>query len=308
MSVNIHFTSTSTTGFSSGPAWTFFTQPVAPPVPSPPYTGSYLPALINILDLEIDLADLSYQALAWQVDLVLKTTQEKQLKAQEVLSKLENKHRPVVDELYKLQVRHQQLQAELMALRVGQPAPNPEDTARDNLQKNIDAAKASEKSLQDKLKASKKSGTKAKKLFRQLSSLCHPDKTGNDDMLTELFREGKAALSLGDDHTLKDLLSKAKSYLSGNKNKAKLDALKAKKKRAADNLQHAHQVARNFESSFHSVLLNKSKLTLKEDDLDAFFLQTVAASGQELANQCRFYEANLNAHRNFLASRANKPA
>lgn len=245
-----------------------------------PYTGSYLPALMYVTDLEIDLEKVSYEELAWQGCKINQETLTKHNRARFILSELETEYKSQVSTINSLQKQLADLDEKLQ--RKDEAKQEKEITVDETiqLQEHIKRAKARDKEMQDDLLLVKKSKSKAKSLFKKLSSLCHPDKTGGDEVLTELFIAGKLAVDLNDEDVLKDLISKAMSYKSGNTKRNLLDKFKLKKKRAKDQLYAAQQQRQSFQKSFlNSVLVEANK---GKDALNKMFVSTLINTEDDL--------------------------
>lgn len=280
-------------GFSSLP----ITPPPPPPKPKPSYSGTLLPAVIYILDLELDLEQASYEELARSVDRILQSTTSRQTLAQTVLQGLEAKFADQVAVLKEIQKRHAAAHEALAAAQQGRPPvkpaseQSPEEMEAER-QKYLAKAREQEANLDKELKASKKSGSKAKKIFRKLAALCHPDKTGNDEVLADIFRAGKIALELSDAQAMQQLLDQALAYKSGNKKLNRLNQIKLNKTKVKERLNAAWANDHQFNASFLAQILAASKQG--DAAVHQLFLQVIENTKAHLSQQTKMFEQALN--------------
>jgi hypothetical protein len=248
-----------------------------------PYTGSYLPAIIYVFDFEIDLEKASYEQIARQASQIIQEVQTKQTEAWSILSRLEKAHPSKMAYLKTLHERKANAEVALRARASGIEEPSKEERIEAYKEEN---RKHHEEMAKEQLDL-KKSKSKAKRLFKKLSSICHPDKTNNDETLADIFIAGKLALELDDIQVLISLITQANNYLSGDVKRNRLDRFKIKKKKAKEQLAQANQQNYEFQKSFHAAVLAHKD---DKEGLEALFLGTIDNSIQQLEQQIRFYE------------------
>jgi len=212
-----------------------------------------VPALIYVFDHEIDLETATFEDLANRLQLEQKSLAQRQSHAFTVLRELEAKLKDEVDMVKAMQDTLADLKRQLQ----GQPANsgNSGKLSPEQVENFRTQARAREKQLEDEQRKVKNSATASKKLFKKISSLCHPDKTQGDRYLGEIFITAKLALEVDDEKALKQLLKQAKDYLSGNPKKNKLNALRLRTAETIQKLTEARNQKQSWENTFEAKLL-----------------------------------------------------
>lgn len=254
-----------------------------------PYTGSYLPALIVVTDFELYIEAASCDEIESKTQVLISELEAQQTKARKILIELEKQFPGYIDKLIALQVRDKALTRQL-----ADPGLRPigdQEALHQRIEQHKKITLEAEKKAALDLRKSKQSKSKARKLFKKLSSLCHPDKTKGDAFLSELFVSGKLAMSLNDVATLEDRLVQAKDYLSGNARRNKRDNIRRRKQQAKDNLQNVLEKRRKFSSTLEGNTLHAADIG--KDYLESSFLNTIDETVFVLEQQIRFNQKRL---------------
>ena len=258
--------------------------------PKSPYTGSYLPSVIYVFDYEIDLETVSYEMVARDVQKLNHDLNTKQTQAMTLIRGLELKYKDQVSVLVDLQNQLMEARRKHDSQLKMDPIKDPtgERDLDEEIKLHINNTREHDKEREKAQLREKRSATKIKKLYKKLSSLCHPDKNGNDDYLAEIFYAGKLAYEIGDINVLIDMIKRAEEYKSGHPKRNILERLRGKKKKAKEALLKAKQEAAEFDKSFLSQMLKAKQVS--EAKAEQAFQEAVTDSIDDLRLKLTLFE------------------
>lgn len=273
MAIFISTTSSTSGNFSlSYNSW----QPAPPP---PPYTGSYLPAVIHVFDLDVDFEKARVAEIESKVEDLGKEIRRLATLANSACTTLEKDVPTKVASLQNLRARLATLQAKLIDLRRAQQEnQDSEDTEEDAkgtqtakpetepdpiVTDHTTRAKVVEQELSDDLDRFKKASPEAKRLYMKIMNLVHENKYGKVEYLRELYELANLARKNNDTSALRGILKMAQQYHSPQGKLAVINFLKSRRDALYQQyVQGTHQLQQVTQSpaySIHSLLEQGNK-------------------------------------------------
>lgn len=258
-------------------------QPAPPP---PPYTGSYLPAVIHVFDLDVDFEKARVAEIESKVEDLGKQIRRIATLANSACTTLEKDVPTKVASLQNLRARLATLQAKLMDLRRAQQDTQDPDEDEKQETSRSDAtetnetneskdepdsiitdhttrAKVVEQELFDDLDRFKKASPEAKRLYMKIMNLVHENKYGKVEYLRELYDLANLARKNNDTGALRGILKMAQQYHSPQGKLAVINFLKSRRDALYQQyVQGTHQLQQVTQSpayAIHSLLEQGNK-------------------------------------------------